>query len=182
MVSLVFLPLTMTAISLPNNAENNGSLQRENSSFIATYDPSLVYTAPKPRKIPYDLPHLPVPQDKAFYFVNGKKTFPGNRFLVNTGKVGGTCVAYVQSKGWNISGNAKEWLENARELGYTISNKPVKGAVFVTNESKYGHVGIVKSITGTTIITDESNVIPTIITSGEMQITDERIIGYILPQ
>ncbi|MBL8030481.1 MAG: LysM peptidoglycan-binding domain-containing protein [Candidatus Doudnabacteria bacterium] len=60
----------------------------------------------------------------------------------------GYCTWYVASKvhvPWG--GNAKNWLSNARAMGYTITNEAIPGSIVVTTDnSRYGHVALVHSV------------------------------------
>ncbi len=66
----------------------------------------------------------------------------------------GNCTKYVcEQRKNNIlgcvawGGNANEWLDNAKAVGYNIGNIPIVGAILVTNEDPiYGHVAFVESI------------------------------------
>lgn len=97
----------------------------------------------------------------------------------------GQCTAFVATAlSWVPGGlgNANQWRDRARSLGYTISNQPVVGAVATFDAaSSFGHVAAVKAINGP------------MMTIGEMNFTygpnryDERTIpissstGFILP-
>jgi len=53
-------------------------------------------------------------------------------------------------------GNAKEWLSQAEKNGYQVKESPEIGAIYVSNESQYGHVAVVKAVNndGTITITE----------------------------
>jgi len=70
----------------------------------------------------------------------------------------GYCTWYVASKKhvpWG--GNAGTWLYNAKAYGAKTGKKPKKGAIIVTNESWYGHVGVVEKVKGNSITISEMN-------------------------
>jgi len=60
----------------------------------------------------------------------------------------GWCTYYAAKKrggvGW--SGNAREWLANAKRAGYKTGHKAKEGAILQTNESWYGHVAYVEKV------------------------------------
>jgi LysM repeat protein len=59
----------------------------------------------------------------------------------------GYCTWYVASKrpvAW--LGNAYQWVDNARAMGYATGPTPAVGAVMVTWESGLGHVAFVESV------------------------------------
>lgn len=59
----------------------------------------------------------------------------------------GQCTWYVaQSKYVPWGGNAGTWLYNARAYGAKTGKTPKAGAIIVTSESWYGHVGIVEKV------------------------------------
>lgn len=71
---------------------------------------------------------------------------------------GGQCTWYVaQSKYVPWGGNAGTWLYNSRAYGAKTGKKPKKGAIIVTSESWYGHVGIVTKVKGDKVTIREMN-------------------------
>lgn len=58
-------------------------------------------------------------------------------------------------------GNAENWADNARQLGYTVNNKPAVGAVAQwkagNHASKFGHVAYVTAVDGSKITIEEYN-------------------------
>jgi surface antigen len=66
----------------------------------------------------------------------------------------GYCTYYVASRR-NIPwfGNAGTWLSGARAAGFATGDIPQVGAIIVTSESVYGHVGIVEAVNGDGTIT-----------------------------
>lgn len=70
----------------------------------------------------------------------------------------GYCTWYVASKKYvPWGGNAGTWLYNAKAYGAKTGKTPKKGAIIVTNESWYGHVGIVEKVSGSNITISEMN-------------------------
>lgn len=139
---------------------------------------------PQPRKIPYDSPHLPVVKNKPStnLVTSGRVILDIGKSVDINGDGKSTCVEYMQSRGWNIKGDAKEWLTKAREAGYKTSDKPVNGAIVVTNESPWDHVAEVSKMVGDKLVIVEQNVIPNTQTTGTLPIDSPVILGYILPQ
>ncbi|MBT3355932.1 LysM peptidoglycan-binding domain-containing protein [bacterium] len=71
---------------------------------------------------------------------------------------GGQCTWYVaQSKYVPWGGNAGTWLYNSRAFGAKTGKKAKKGAIMVTSESWYGHVGIVTKVKGGNVTIREMN-------------------------
>ncbi len=66
----------------------------------------------------------------------------------------GYCTYYVASRR-NIPwfGNAGTWLSGARAAGFATGNVPQVGAIIVTSESRFGHVGIVEAVNNDGTIT-----------------------------
>lgn len=70
----------------------------------------------------------------------------------------GYCTWYVASKKYvPWGGNAGTWLYNARAYGVKTGKAPKAGAIIVTNESWYGHVGIVTKVKGDSVTITEMN-------------------------
>lgn len=70
----------------------------------------------------------------------------------------GYCTWYVaQRKYIPWSGNAGTWLYHAKSMGYSTGKTPRPGAIIVTSESWWGHVGIVEKISGGDITISEMN-------------------------
>ena len=70
----------------------------------------------------------------------------------------GYCTWYVaQHKYVPWGGNAGTWLYHAKAYGAKTGKTPKKGAIIVTNESWYGHVGIVTDVKGDSITIKEMN-------------------------
>ncbi|PIP27398.1 MAG: hypothetical protein COX30_02095 [Candidatus Moranbacteria bacterium CG23_combo_of_CG06-09_8_20_14_all_39_10] len=70
----------------------------------------------------------------------------------------GYCTWYVaQRKYVPWSGNAGTWLYHAKSMGYATGRTPKVGAIMVSSESWWGHVGIVESVKGNTFTVSEMN-------------------------
>ena len=71
----------------------------------------------------------------------------------------GYCTYYVATRraiptSW---GNAGQWLSSAKRAGYSTGSEPAAGAVVVTRESWWGHVGYVESVSGDSFTISEMN-------------------------
>ncbi|MBD3238769.1 MAG: LysM peptidoglycan-binding domain-containing protein [Candidatus Moranbacteria bacterium] len=78
--------------------------------------------------------------------------YPAHRFPY------GWCTWYVASRRhvpWG--GNAGTWLYHARAYGAKTGKSPAAGAIIVTRESRWGHVGIVEKVKGGQITIREMN-------------------------
>jgi len=70
----------------------------------------------------------------------------------------GYCTWYVSQKRYiPWSGNAGTWLYHAKSMGYATGRTPRAGAIIVTSESWWGHVGIVESVSGSDVTISEMN-------------------------
>lgn len=70
----------------------------------------------------------------------------------------GQCTWYVSQRRYvPWSGHAKQWLYNARAMGYKTGSTPQVGAIIVTKESWYGHVGYVEAVKGNWVTFSEMN-------------------------
>ena len=70
----------------------------------------------------------------------------------------GQCTWWVaQQRKIVFRGNAKEWPRNSRAAGHTTGQTPMVGAVIVTTESWYGHVGYVEKVEGNKVYFSEMN-------------------------
>jgi len=70
----------------------------------------------------------------------------------------GYCTWYVaQRKYVPWGGNAGAWLSNARASGKATGRAPKAGAIIVTGESRWGHVGIVEKVSGSSVTISEMN-------------------------
>ena len=77
----------------------------------------------------------------------------GNRFSW------GWCTWYAAQRRGDVTwrGNAGQWLNNARAQGRATGRTPAKGAIIVTSESWWGHVGIVENVQGDKVTISEMN-------------------------
>jgi len=70
----------------------------------------------------------------------------------------GYCTWYVaQRKYIPWGGNAGSWLANARASGKATGQVPKPGAIMVSRESRWGHVAIVESVSGSSFTVSEMN-------------------------
>ena len=70
----------------------------------------------------------------------------------------GYCTWYVaQRKYVPWGGNAGSWLANARASGKATGSTPRPGAIMVSGESRWGHVAIVESVSGSSFTVSEMN-------------------------
>lgn len=70
----------------------------------------------------------------------------------------GYCTWYVAQKRYvPWGGNAGTWLYHAKSAGYQTSKTPRVGAIMVSSESWWGHVGIVESVKGGSFTISEMN-------------------------
>lgn len=70
----------------------------------------------------------------------------------------GYCTWYVSQRRYvPWGGNAGAWLSNARASGKATGSAPKPGAIIVTGESRWGHVGIVEKVSGNTVTVSEMN-------------------------
>lgn len=93
----------------------------------------------------------------------------------------GQCTWYVAQKRYiPWSGHAYTWLAQARQYGWQTGAAPQVGAIIVTRESWYGHVGYVESIQGEWVTFSEMNHLGWGIKDVRtLHINDYRIRGYI---
>ncbi len=89
---------------------------------------------------------------------------------------------YGQSVNWG--GNAGTWLNGASSAGYNTGQTPQEGALFVSNESSYGHTGVVRKVNSDgSIEVEEMNY------QGfgkyntrKLQVNDPRLKGFVYPK
>ncbi|MBI4032423.1 CHAP domain-containing protein [Candidatus Berkelbacteria bacterium] len=80
----------------------------------------------------------------------------------------------------NAWGNANAWLGSAQRSGYATGTTPQVGAIVVTAESRYGHVGYVEAVQGDEIIVSDMNVVGWAkVSKRHMKISSGVIRGYI---
>jgi len=96
--------------------------------------------------------------------------------------VPGQCTWYIAKKyciPW--TGHAKQWLANARRMGYEIGSEPGVGAIMSRRENwRYGHVVYVESFDETTVTFSEMNYLGRyVISRRTVSRDDPLILGYI---
>lgn len=70
----------------------------------------------------------------------------------------GYCTWYVAQRRYvPWGGNAISWLSNARASGKATGSAPRPGAIMVSGESRWGHVAIVESVSGSSFTISEMN-------------------------
>ena len=82
-----------------------------------------------------------------YYYSSGAHSFPW-----------GWCTWYVASRRhvpWG--GNAGTWLYHAKAYGANTGKTPRVGAIMVSGESRYGHVGVVEKVSGGSFTISEMN-------------------------
>ena len=93
----------------------------------------------------------------------------------------GQCTWYVsQNRYVPWGGNAGTWLYHARAYGAKTGKTPKVGAIIVTSESWYGHVGVVTKVKGNNVTIKEMNYNGwAVISSRTISVKDRVIKGYI---
>ena len=98
-------------------------------------------------------------------------------------RLGGQCVSFARSYGYNITGNANQWPKNAVIAGYALNETPTVGAVVVTTEhsvgSHTGHVAIVEKVDDDFVYVIESNYIRLTVSHGKIPRDSKIIVVYI---
>jgi surface antigen len=70
----------------------------------------------------------------------------------------GYCTWYVAQKRYvPWGGNASAWLANAKASGKSTGSTPRPGAIMVSGESRWGHVALVESVSGSSFTISEMN-------------------------
>ena len=64
-------------------------------------------------------------------------------------------VSFYNTMGGGKWGNANNWDDNARRLGYAVDNTPVRGAIAQTDAGSYGHVAWVDAVNSDGTVTIE---------------------------
>ncbi len=99
------------------------------------------------------------------------------------GGMPGWCTWYVNYRRPDLPdgmGNANTYLSRARAAGLATGTVPRAGAVIQTNESSYGHVGIVDAVNGNSITITEMNYVGRYIVSQRtISASSSSIRGYI---
>jgi surface antigen len=94
----------------------------------------------------------------------------------------GYCTWYAAARRPDVSwmGNANEWMANASAQSRAIGKIPAVGAIIQTNESWWGHVGIVDAVNGDQITISEMNYQGFgVISSRTISVNNPVIQGYI---
>ena len=93
----------------------------------------------------------------------------------------GQCTWYVAQRRYvPWGGNAKTWIYQAPQFGFATGNEPQVGAIVQTREnSLYGHVAYVESISGDYITISEMSLGQGILHYRTLRKDDWRIVGYI---
>ncbi|TSC96194.1 MAG: putative CHAP domain containing protein [Parcubacteria group bacterium Athens1014_10] len=98
----------------------------------------------------------------------------------------GQCTWYVAQKRYvPWSGHAKNWLANARRMGFEIGTNPLIGAIICLKETGWqarlwGHVAYVEEVNGNNIIISEMNYKGVgVYSKRTLPINSKKIIGYI---
>lgn len=160
-----------------NELPANGEIKEGQEIVI----PGGVKEVPRPRESEsliarrdYATPEGGTPEVSGFKKLEGKAG-TGHSFPY------GYCTWYVAQKRYvPWGGNAGTWLYNAKARGYKTGKTPQKGAIIVTSESWWGHVGIVEKVGDGTVTISEMNYKGWGKTSSRTIATNNRVIkGYI---
>lgn len=103
--------------------------------------------------------------------------------LGNNGGVPGQCTWYVLSRRTDLPsqmGNGGQYLASARRYGIPTGSIARVGAVIVTSESGWGHVGIVTGVSGSNVTVTEMNyVAPFVVSQRTISAYSGVIRGYV---
>lgn len=72
----------------------------------------------------------------------------------------GWCTWYAKERRPDIGGfwgDARNWINSARNSGYSVGSVPVAGSIGVSYSGGYGHVVYVESVSGSTITVSDMN-------------------------
>ncbi|HEX3100046.1 MAG TPA: CHAP domain-containing protein [Patescibacteria group bacterium] len=135
------------------------------------------------------LPEAPKPAAAPSTPTNSKTTkavrpsIPKANFAGSNKFARGQCTDYAAQHAhvyWR--GNANMWATNARKAGATVNMSPSVGAIIQTNESRYGHVGVIEAVSGNTVTFGEWNRAgPYKYTRTTISINDPRVKAIIHP-
>lgn len=142
----ILLLLTLSAWFSPTSV-----LAEEKTETIFQIDESL--KEPKTLYKPYEFPK-PIQAKTNVHRTMVSKTTPTSQ----TKFAAGYCTDYVARQvkvTW--SGNANQWITNAKAQGYQVDRNPTAGAIIVTNESRMGHVAFIESVDGSLVTFSEWN-------------------------
>lgn len=98
------------------------------------------------------------------------------------GSIPGQCTSYVNKifNLPNLMGNGNQYLASARAYGMATGSVPRNYSIIQTNESWYGHVGVVVEVSATTITIQDMNYAGEgVITRRTLSVNDPRIVGYV---
>jgi len=163
-----------------NNLEDSTDIKAGQTLILPNgKKPAPVYTAPTYASYNQQTTYSGNVEDQELYnqsvYARPTSAYGSHRFPW------GQCTWYVAQRRYvPWSGNAKNWIANARAYGYQIGSSPKAGAIIVTRESWYGHVGYVESVGSGTVTFAESNYKGLgVITRRTLKVNDSRILGYI---
>lgn len=106
------------------------------------------------------LPEAPKPANAPTTATNKSKSpsVPKANFKGSNRFARGQCTDYAaQHANVYWRGNAGAWATNARKAGATVDRNPKVGAIIQTNESRYGHVGVIEAVNGDQVTFGEWN-------------------------
>jgi hypothetical protein len=161
--------LALIGLIYPNHQTLANEVSHE--TFVFKIDPELN----KPKYVLSPLPFNPVPlQQGSIPKMETRKPTPAPKTRVPSGR-DCSCVIWVKAQiGFTRSiGFARNWPIN--------SHSPSVGAVIITNESRAGHVGLVREVTETTITIEEANYSHCKVTTRTIPINSSVIKGYYIP-
>jgi len=143
------------------------------ASLITTYNDLEISGVKSGLKIVIPDGELPTTERPGYVAPVIASTSGGSRFYSSfrSGSVGnayafGNCTWYAYERRAALGkpvgsfwGNAKTWDDSARAAGYTVSNIPIAGAVFVDEAGFYGHNGVVERVAadGSIVISEMNN-------------------------
>lgn len=112
-----------------------------------------------------------------------KPSIPKANFKGSNKFARGQCTDYAAQHAkvyWR--GNANMWATNARKAGATVNMTPSVGAIIQTSESRYGHVGVIESVSGNQVTFGEWNYAgPYKYTRRTLSINDPKVKAIIHP-
>lgn len=138
-----------------NNLLANGELTSGQEIVIPGGQKEIILPATPATPVPTTTTGIAARQYESFETIGNKlsgKAGSGHSFPY------GYCTWYVAQKKYvPWSGNAGTWLYRAKSMGYATGKSPRVGAIMVSSESWWGHVGIVESVSGGTFTVSEMN-------------------------
>jgi len=115
------------------------------------------------KEIPQPTPTIDPYRRQYATSTGGTPTYSGWKKLEGKAGAGhsfpyGYCTWYASQRRYvPWGGNAGAWIYNAKAMGYYTGKTPKAGAIIVTAESWWGHVGIVESVKGGSVTISEMN-------------------------